>query len=66
MQRVSLGGNDSLPATVSSTQISFAINRSGSIFQYQIDRSSGFGTIAVKDQVLYSGTCKIGEPTHAA
>jgi hypothetical protein len=62
MQRVSLGSTDSLPATISATQISFAINRGGSIFQYEIDRPSGFGTIRIKDQVLYSGMCKIGEP----
>jgi hypothetical protein len=61
MQRVSLGGDESLPATISGTQISFSINRSGSIFQYEIDRPSGFGTIRIKDQVLYSGTCKIGD-----
>jgi hypothetical protein len=62
-QRAELGGNESLPATISATQISFAVNRSGSIFQYAIDRPSGFGTISVKDQVLYSGTCKIGDAT---
>ena len=62
MQRVSLGGAESLPATISGTQISFAINRSGSIFQYEIDRPSGFGTIRIKDKVLYSGTCKLGGP----
>jgi hypothetical protein len=60
-QRAELGGNESLPATISATQISFAVNRSGSIFQYSIDRPSGFGTISVKDQVLYSGSCKIGD-----
>jgi hypothetical protein len=63
-QRVDLGGNELLPATISDTQISFAVNRSGSIFQYAIDRPSGFGTIRIKDQVLYSGTCKIGDPAH--
>jgi hypothetical protein len=63
-QRADLGGNESLPATISDTQISFAVNRGGSIFQYAIDRPSGFGTITIKDQVLYSGTCKIGDPTH--
>jgi len=62
MQRVSLGGDESLPATISATKISFAINRGGSIFLYEIDRPSGFGTIRIKDQVLYSGTCKIGNP----
>ena len=66
MQRVALGGNESLPATISLTQISFAVNRGGSIFQYAIDRASGFGTITIKDQVLYSGTCKIGDPAHRA
>jgi hypothetical protein len=60
MQRADLGANESLPATISNTQISFAVNRSGSIFLYTIDRLSGFGTITVKDQVAYSGTCKIG------
>ena len=58
-QRADLGGNELLPATISDTQISFAVNRSGSVFQYSIDRPSGFGTIRIKDQVLYSGTCKI-------
>jgi hypothetical protein len=62
MQRAELGSNESLPATISDTQISFAVNRSGSIFLYAIDRPSGFGTIRIKDQVLYSGTCKIGDP----
>ena len=60
MQRADLGGNESLPATISSSQVSFAVNRGGSIFFYTIDRLSGFGTIAIKDQVVYSGTCKVG------
>jgi hypothetical protein len=60
-QRAELSGNESLPATISNSQISFSINRSGSIFQYSIDRPSGYGTITVKDQVLYSGMCKIGD-----
>jgi hypothetical protein len=63
-QRAELSGKESLPATISSNQISFAINRSGSIFQYSIDRPSGYGTITVKDQVLYSGMCKIGDIAH--
>jgi hypothetical protein len=62
MQSVALGNNESLPATISRTQISFSVNRSGSIFRYEIDRSSGFGTITVKDQVVYSGMCKSGDP----
>ena len=65
-QRAELSGNESLPATISDTQISFSVNRSGSIFQYSIDRPSGFGTIRIKDQVLYSGTCKIGDLAHRA
>lgn len=65
-QRAELSGKESLPATISDTQISFAVNRSGSIFQYAIDRPTGFGTIRVKDQVLYSGTCKVGDPAHRA
>jgi hypothetical protein len=59
MQRADLGGDESLPATISDTRISFAVNRGGSIYLYDIDRPSGFGTISIKDQVLYSGTCKI-------
>jgi hypothetical protein len=59
-QRADLGGNESLPATISSSQVSFAVNRGGSIFFYAIDRLSGFGTISIKDQVVYSGTCKVG------
>jgi hypothetical protein len=62
MQSVALGNNESLPATISRTQISFSVNRSGSIFRYEIDRSSGFGTITVKDQVVYSGRCTSGDP----
>jgi hypothetical protein len=58
MQRADLGGDESLPATISDAQISFAVNRGGSIFLYVIDRQSGFGTISIKDQVIYSGTCK--------
>jgi hypothetical protein len=57
-QRADLGGDESLPATISDAQISFAVNRGGSIFLYAIDRASGFGTISIKDQVLYSGTCQ--------
>jgi hypothetical protein len=64
MQRVALGSNESLPATISRTQISFSVNRSGSIFQYEIDRSSGFGTITVKDHVVYSGMCTSGDSAH--
>jgi hypothetical protein len=60
MQRADLGGDESLPATISSSQVSFAVNRGGSIFLYSIDRLSGFGTISIKDQVVYSGTCKVG------
>jgi hypothetical protein len=63
-QRAELSGKESLPATISNNQISFAINRSGSIFQYSIDRPSGYGTITVKDQVLYSGMCKVGDIAH--
>jgi hypothetical protein len=63
MQRADLGGNESLPATISNTQVSFAVNRSGSIFVYSIDRLSGYGTITIKDQVAYSGTCKVGADT---
>jgi hypothetical protein len=64
MQRAELSGNESLPATISDTQITFAVNRGGSIFQYSIDRPSGFGTITMKDQILYSGSCKIGDAVH--
>jgi hypothetical protein len=63
-QRAELNGNESLPATISDNQISFAINRGGSIFQYLIDRPSGYGTMTVKDQVVYSGLCKIGDLAH--
>src|ERR1700733_5232895 len=48
-QRADLGGNESLPATISDTQISFAVNRGGTIFRYVIERPSGFGTISMKD-----------------
>jgi hypothetical protein len=65
MQRVALGSNESLPATISATTISFSVNRSGSIFQYEIDRPSGFGTITVKGQVVYSGMCTSGDPAHS-
>ena len=58
-QRAQIGGNYSLPATISPTQISFSVNLSGSVFQYLIDRTSGLGTISIKDQVIYSGTCSI-------
>ena len=63
-QRAELGGNESLPATISDTQISFVVNRGGSIFRYAIDRPTGFGTISMKDQVLYSGTCKVNAGDH--
>jgi hypothetical protein len=65
-QRAQISGNYSLPATISQTQISFSVNLSGSVFQYVIDRTSGLGTIAVKDQILYSGMCTIAEPGHQA
>jgi hypothetical protein len=65
-QRAQIGGNYSLPATISPTQISFSLNLSGSVFQYLIDRTSGLGTIAIKDQVIYSGICTIAEPGHRA
>jgi hypothetical protein len=65
-QRAQLSGNDYLPATISDTQISFAVNLSGSIFQYFIDRKSGFGTITIKDEVMYSGVCKIADSSHAS
>jgi hypothetical protein len=57
MQRAALGGNQSLPATITDTRISFALNLSGSIYQYVIDRPSGYGTVTIKDDVVYSGTC---------
>jgi hypothetical protein len=63
-QRAQIGGNYSLPATISPTQISFSLNISGSVFQYLIDRTSGLGTIAIKDQVIYSGICTIADPGH--
>jgi hypothetical protein len=57
MQRAALGGNQSLPATITDNRISFALNLSGSIYQYAIDRPSGYGTVTIKDDVVYSGTC---------
>ena len=63
-QRAQISGNYSLPATISQTQISFSVNLSGSVFEYVIDRTSGLGTIAIKDQVLYSGMCTIAGPGH--
>jgi hypothetical protein len=65
-QRAQISGNYSLPATISQTQISFSVNLSGSVFQYVIDRTSGLGTIAIKDQVLYSGMCTVADPGHPA
>jgi hypothetical protein len=65
-QRAQIGGNYSLPATISQTQISFSVNLSGSVFQYVIDRTSGLGTIAIKDQVLYSGMCMVADSGHQA
>jgi hypothetical protein len=56
-QRAALGGNQSLPASITDTRISFAVNLSGSIYQYVIDRPSGYGTVTIKDDVVYSGTC---------
>jgi hypothetical protein len=64
MQRAQVSGNYSLPATISDTRISFAVNLSGSIFQYVIDRTSGFGTITIKDEVMYSGLCSSADPAH--
>jgi hypothetical protein len=61
-QRAQIGDNPSLPATISDTQISFSLNLSGSILLYSIDRSSGFGTITIRDKVMYSGMCKAGDP----
>jgi hypothetical protein len=61
-QRAQIGDNPSLPATISDTQISFSVNLSGSILQYSIDRSSGFGTITIRDKVMYSGMCKAHDP----
>ena len=57
-QRAQIGDNPSLPATISDTQISFSVNLSGSILLYSIDRSSGFGTITIRDKVMYSGMCR--------
>jgi hypothetical protein len=65
-QRAQISGNYSLPATISQTQISFSVNLSGSVFQYVIDRTSGLGTIAIKDQVLYSGMCTVADSVHRA
>jgi hypothetical protein len=65
-QRAQISGNYSLPATISQTQISFSVNLSGSVFQYVIDRTSGLGTIAIKDQVLYSGMCTVADSGHQA
>jgi len=64
MQRAQVGGNYSLPATISDTRISFSLNISGSVFQYVIDRTSGLGTITIKDEVMYSGVCKGADPAH--
>jgi len=64
-QRAEVGGNNSLPATISDTRISFAVNLSGSIFQYEIDRTSGFGTLTIRNEVMYSGMCRISDtPSH--
>jgi hypothetical protein len=61
-QRAQIGDVSSLPATISDTRISFAVNLSGSIFQYDIDRISGFGSITIKDEVMYSGLCQVAAP----
>ena len=61
-QRAQIGDNPSLPATISDAQLSFSVNLSGSILLYSIDRSSGFGTITIRDKVMYSGMCKIADP----
>lgn len=61
-QRAQIGDNPSLPATISDSQISFSLNLSGSILLYSIDRSSGFGTITIRDKVMYSGMCKLADP----
>jgi hypothetical protein len=61
-QRAQIGANPSLPATISDSQISFSVNLSGSILLYSIDRSSGFGTITIRDKVMYSGMCKSADP----
>jgi hypothetical protein len=63
-QRAQIGDNPSLPATISDTQISFSVNLSGSILLYSIDRSSGFGTITIRDKVMYSGMCKVADPAN--
>jgi hypothetical protein len=60
-QRAQIGSNASLPATISDSQISFSVNLSGSILLYSIDRSSGFGTITIRDKVMYSGMCKAAD-----
>jgi hypothetical protein len=61
-QRAQIGDNPSLPATISDSQLSFSVNLSGSILLYAIDRSSGFGTITIRDKVMYSGMCRIADP----
>jgi hypothetical protein len=61
-QRAQIGDNASLPATISDSQISFSVNLSGSILLYSIDRSSGFGTITIRDKVMYSGMCTGADP----
>jgi hypothetical protein len=63
MQRAQVSGNISLPASISDTRISFAVNLSGSIFQYMIDRTSGFGSVTIKDEVMYSGMCSVAHPS---
>ncbi len=58
-QRAQIGANSSLPATISDARISFAVNLSGSVFEYEIDRTSGFGSITIKNEVMYSGLCQV-------
>jgi hypothetical protein len=62
MQRAQVSGNYSLPANISDTRVTFNVNLSGSIFQYMIDRTSGFGSVTIKDEVVYSGICSIMGP----
>lgn len=66
MQRAQVSGNFSLPASISPTRVTFNVNLSGSIFQYTIDRTSGFGSVTIKDEVVYSGMCSIMDPAHRA
>jgi hypothetical protein len=67
LQRAWFAGNGYVAAAISETQIAFDLDDGPNIhLHFIIDRTSGRITLTGKNDILYSGQCKIADAAHRA